>query len=161
MTDGESGAGRSVRAWLVRWLGGRRGRDCALDPLDPSMRVVARAEDEVESCSSVLERASSGEAPWDARSPALSRHHLRAPAGATARIAEIAAESGYTVYEGDVPPAARGASGPGGAVGGVVTLARTERLDALHLAQERARMAGLAQRYGGTVLGWDALQPGG
>jgi hypothetical protein len=30
---------------------------------------------------------------------------------------------------------------------------------ALHCAQERSRMAGLAQRLGGDALGWDALQP--
>ncbi|MBB5906781.1 hypothetical protein BKA25_001097 [Actinoalloteichus hymeniacidonis] len=35
---------------------------------------------------------------------------------------------------------------------------RVQRLDALHCAQARSRMAGLAQRLGGDALGWDALQ---
>jgi hypothetical protein len=37
---------------------------------------------------------------------------------------------------------------------------RVQVLDALHCAQERSRMAGLAQRLGGDAPGWDALQPG-
>ena len=41
-----------------------------------------------------------------------------------------------------------------------VTLQRVQILDALHCSQERSRMAGLAQRRGGVVAGWDALQPG-
>ncbi len=32
-------------------------------------------------------------------------------------------------------------------------------LDAVHCAQEKSRMASLAQRLGGDALGWDALQP--
>ncbi|SHF45271.1 hypothetical protein [Streptoalloteichus hindustanus] len=35
---------------------------------------------------------------------------------------------------------------------------RVQKLDALHCAQERSRMASLAQRLGGDALGWDALQ---
>ncbi len=38
---------------------------------------------------------------------------------------------------------------------------RTQRLTALSLSQERSRMAGLAQRLGGDVDGYDVLAPGG
>lgn len=40
-----------------------------------------------------------------------------------------------------------------------VLFERTQLLDALHCSQERSRMAALAQRLGGSVAGWDALQP--
>lgn len=40
-----------------------------------------------------------------------------------------------------------------------VVFERVQVLDALHCSQERSRMAGLAQRLGGSVAGWDALQP--
>ncbi len=40
-----------------------------------------------------------------------------------------------------------------------VLLERVQLLDALHCSQERSRMAGLAQRLGGTALGWEGLQP--
>ena len=38
---------------------------------------------------------------------------------------------------------------------------RTQVLTALSASQERSRMAGLAQRLGGDVAGWDALGPAG
>src|SRR3546814_14491837 len=37
-----------------------------------------------------------------------------------------------------------------------VVFERVQVLDALHCSQERSRMAGLAQRLGGSVAGWDA-----
>jgi hypothetical protein len=40
-----------------------------------------------------------------------------------------------------------------------LVLQRTQVLDAMHCAQEKSRMVSLAQRLGGTALGWDALQP--
>lgn len=58
------------------------------------------------------------------------------------------------------PPTGRNVSaGQGDPACESLVLARVEVLDALHLSQERSRMAGLAQRSGGTVRGWDALQP--
>jgi hypothetical protein len=32
-------------------------------------------------------------------------------------------------------------------------------IDALHVSQERSRMAGLTQRLGGSAAGWQVLQP--
>ncbi|WP_373290006.1 hypothetical protein [Longimycelium tulufanense] len=68
--------------------------------------------------------------------------------------AEPGAEQSTTASGGglDVP------GGPG-TVRLVAT--RVQMLDALHCAQERSRMAGLAQRLGGEALGWDALQTPG
>ncbi len=160
MVQGGPGLIRAVRERFGR----RRGRGEELDPLDPALRVVARAFDDAEACSAVLERASAGAAPWDERAPALSRHHLLVPADAAPQIVDIAAQTGYEAYEGEVPGpgAEHGLIGRADGAGrrAVLALARVERLDALHLAQERSRMAGLAQRWGGVVLGWDALQPG-
>lgn len=164
MVQGGPGAIRAVREWFGRMAGRRRGRGGDLDPLDPSLRVVACARDEAESCSAILDRAAAGAEPWEPGAPVLSRHHLLAPADAVPGIVGIAAQTGYGSYEGDVPrPGVQdGGAGDVASAGGraVVTLARVERLDALHLAQERSRMAGLAQRWGGAVVGWDALQPG-
>ncbi|MFB9433405.1 hypothetical protein [Streptoalloteichus tenebrarius] len=53
-----------------------------------------------------------------------------------------------------------GAGETTGAAGDLVRLVavRVQKLDALHCAQERSRMASLAQRLGGDASGWDALQ---
>jgi hypothetical protein len=76
------------------------------------------------------------------------RHHLQLPRERFADAAGILAQDGWELRE------VREESG------GVLAQAlRVQRLDALHCAQERARMAGLAQRLGGDSLGWDALQP--
>ncbi len=133
-----------------------------LDPADPSLVVVAVAGDDAEAASAVLERAAAGSPPWSPAAPALSRHHLRIPAPAVDAVVSTAAQEGYRRGEApdaDAPGAdAPGAEGPPG--GEAVTLQRVEVLDPLHLAQERSRMAGLAQRAGGCAVGWDALQPG-
>lgn len=121
------------------------------DPYDPALVVVASVVDEAESCTAVLARAAESAPPWDASAQALSRYHLRVPAHAIAEVEAIAAQSGYEVA---------GSPEPGDSAERPVVLQRVERIDVLHLAQERARMAGLAQRNDGTVCGWEALQPG-
>ncbi|GAA4817987.1 hypothetical protein [Tomitella cavernea] len=144
-----------VRAWWRRRFGGARGAP-APDPADPGLAVVASSGDEAESCSAILERAASTAPVWDSVAPAVSRHLLLVPEDTAERIVAIGAQTGYQEYPGDVPACA---GPPGwGDDRKPVQLVRVERLDSLHLAQERARMAGLAQRFGGTVLGWDALQ---
>lgn len=72
-----------------------------------------------------------------------------APPGMLARVDAAGA---------DRRPAAGAAASP--SVDGMVRLeaVRVQSLDALHCAQARSRMAGLAQRLGGDALGWDALQ---
>ncbi|WP_182346939.1 hypothetical protein [Tomitella gaofuii] len=144
-----------VRGWWRRRFGGTRGGS-APDPADPGLKVVASSEDEVEACSAILERAASTTPAWDGGAPAVSRHLLLVPEGAAEQIVAIGAQTGYAEFAGGL--AAAGAFPPGDGDRRAVQLVRVERLDALHLAQERARMAGLAQRFGGTVLGWDALQ---
>ncbi|QDQ97898.1 hypothetical protein [Tomitella fengzijianii] len=150
--------GIGFRGWWARLTGGGRGEP-SLDLADPGLQVVASSVDEVESCGSVLERAAAATPAWDGGAPAVSRHHLSVTEDAADQVVAIGAQTGYTRYPGGVTAVAgAGEAHVGGGNRVRVTLARVERLDALHLAQERARMAGLAQRFGGTVLGWDALQ---
>jgi hypothetical protein len=110
----------------------------------PGLGVVAEAFDPAQADSAVLD----GSPAWEADRPAVLRHHLQLPRERFADAAGILAQDGWELRE------VREESG------GVLAQAlRVQRLDALHCAQERARMAGLAQRLGGDSLGWDALQP--
>lgn len=80
--------------------------------------------------------------------PLLVRHHLTLPGRAEVeRAAELLGQDGYRLtVSADGPPFA-------------VRAFRTQLLTAMSAAQERSRMAGLAQRLGGDVAGWDALGP--
>ncbi len=124
------------------------GAPPALDPAREDLVVVVRGFDEVQACSAALAAASG----WAPESPAVLRHHLALTgvekAAAVAEAVDIAAQDGYRP---DTRPVAAGTD---------LVLVRVQVLDALHLSQERSRMVGLAQRLGGHVLGWDALQPG-
>ncbi|MFD9702272.1 hypothetical protein [Lentzea sp. NPDC059081] len=110
----------------------------ALSVDDPDLVVVAEAFDVAEADSAVLARSPR----WRAEEPAVLRHHLSIPADQVERARELLAPDGWVLVAGDVLHASR-----------------VQKLDALHCAQERSRMASLAQRLGGDALGWDALQP--
>ncbi|WP_241249796.1 hypothetical protein [Rhodococcus sp. X156] len=139
--------GASVGGRVRRWaaavgLGRGATQRQELDPDRADLLVVARGFDEVQACSTAL-----AESPqWREEEPAVLRHHLRVPAAAVAEAVSIAAQDGYA-------PAAEVTGEPD-----VLVLQRVQLLDALHCSQERSRMVGLAQRLGGDVLGWDALQ---
>ena len=127
---------------LDRLRGRRTPPPVALDPADPSLVVLVRAPDAARADSAVL--AEAAERGVDLDRPLLVRHHLVGLPGepAVARARELLAQDGYSVV-------------PGG--DGVVLAVRTQVLTALSASQERSRMAGLAQRLGGDVAGWDAL----
>lgn len=115
----------------------------AYDPADPALQVVVEAFDAARADSAVLAQA--GARGVDLTTPLLLRHHLTGlDAVAVARAAELLGQDGYDVRPG--PP-------------GTVHATRTQLLTALSASQERSRMAGLAQRLGGDVDGWDALAP--
>jgi len=116
----------------------------ALDPADPTLAVLVCAPDAARADSAVLAEAAGRGV--DLSRPLLVRHHLvRLPdAAAVACAAELLAQDGYAVSPADGPPLSVHAS-------------RTQVLTALSASQERSRMAGLAQRLGGDVAGWDAL----
>ncbi|SEL74837.1 hypothetical protein [Rhodococcus maanshanensis] len=148
----------------VRWWRKRFGRRRAV-PLDATradLVVVASSFDDAEACSRALERAAASEPGWIAEADAVLRHHLLLPADQVRTAVELAGQDRYTVAAQDAPVS--GGVDPAGAEQGAeelvaLVLQRVQLLDALHCSQERSRMAGLAQRAGGRVLGWDALQP--
>lgn len=120
--------------------------------------VVASGFDDAEACSASLARASD----WIAERPVVLRHLLVLPAEAIDDAAATVAQDGYRISPADPdtagPPLGSTPLGPT-PDGRRVIFERVQILDALHCSQERSRMAGLAQRRGGTVLGWSALQP--
>ncbi|HUQ57062.1 hypothetical protein [Lentzea sp.] len=116
----------------------RREADPGLSADDPDLVVVVEAFDIAEADSAALARSPE----WRADEPAVLRHHLRIPADQVERARELLAPDGWVLVAGDVSH-----------------VSRVQKLDALHCAQERSRMASLAQRLGGDALGWDALQP--
>jgi len=131
---------------LARLLGRRAVPLDELDPDDPSLVLLVEAFDAARADSSVLAEAAERGVDLDRR--VLVRHHLvRLPDGAAvARAAELLGQDGYALTEPVLDD------------GGLSVLAtRTQVLTALSASQERSRMAGLAQRLGGDVRGWDAL----
>ena len=120
-----------------------------LDPADPSLVVLVEAFEAARADSAVLAEAT--ERGVDLTQPLLLRHHLiglTEPAS-VARATELLAQDGYALR-----PAPSG-------VPGAMLASRTQLLTAMSASQERSRMAGLAQRLGGDVGGWDALGPRG
>ncbi|SEQ67379.1 hypothetical protein SAMN05216188_104262 [Lentzea xinjiangensis] len=116
----------------------RREGEPALSLDDPDLVVVVEAFDIAEADSAALARSPQ----WRADEPAVLRHHLRIPSDQVERARELLAPDGWVLVAGEV-----------------TQVSRVQELDALHCAQERSRMASLAQRLGGDALGWDALQP--
>ena len=115
-----------------------------LDPHDPTLVVLISAPDAARADSEVL--AEAAQRGVDLERPMLVRHALIGlPDEAVQRAAELLAQDGYALV-----PAESGAPRS-------VFAVRTQRLTALSASQERSRMAGLAQRLGGDVAGWDAL----
>ncbi|WP_086848123.1 ribonuclease E inhibitor RraB [Amycolatopsis kentuckyensis] len=115
-----------------------------LTPDAPGLEIVAEAFDPVVADSAVL----AGSPAWVSTAPAVLRHHLLLPPDRLEEAASILAQDGYELRE----------QSPSEDLARVLAV-RVQVLDALHCAQERSRMAGLAQRLGGDALGWDALQP--
>ncbi|GAA1301075.1 hypothetical protein [Saccharothrix xinjiangensis] len=115
----------------------RGGGGPALRIDSPGLVVVVEAFDLAEADSAALARSPG----WRADEPAVLRHHLELPPDQVERARELLTPDGWELRVGDR-----------------VHALRVQRLDALHCAQERARMAGLAQRLGGDWIGWDALQ---
>ncbi|MCX2954771.1 hypothetical protein [Lentzea sp. NEAU-D7] len=115
----------------------RRRDEPALSVDDPALVVVVEAFDIAEADSAALARSPR----WRADEPAVLRHHVRIPAEQVERARELLTPDGWVLVAGDISH-----------------ISRVQKLDALHCAQERSRMASLAQRLGGEALGWDALQ---
>jgi hypothetical protein len=136
-----------------------RSKHVPLDPSRDDLVVVASSFDDAEACSRALERSSAGPSPWKEADDVVLRHHLLLPSGTVEDAAAIAAQDGYALGAASVDPSVTLGPVPEVVNGVPVVLERVQVLDALHCSQERSRMAGLAQRRGGVVLGWEALQP--
>ena len=110
---------------------------------DGSLELLVTAADPAVADSAVLAGLDA-----DLSQPLLVRHHLVGlpDDAAVERARELLAQDGYTLTVLDGPPY-------------TVRAWRTQVLTAMSAAQERSRMAGLAQRLGGDVAGWDALRP--
>ena len=113
---------------------------------DGTLEVLLVADDPARADSAVLEQARQAGVEVDL--PLLVRHHLVGlpDEAAVERARDLLDQDGYrlTVLAG--PPYA-------------VRAWRTQVLTPLSASQERSRMAGLAQRLGGDVAGYDALGP--
>lgn len=111
---------------------------------DGSLELLVTAADPAVADSAVLATVD-----HDLTQPLLVRHHLVGlpDDAAVERARALLAQDGYTLTVLDGPPYA-------------VRAWRTQVLTAMSASQERSRMAGLAQRLGGDVDGWDALGPG-
>lgn len=137
--------GRPVPTSGWRRLLGRRSPATAPSVTDADLVLVAESTDESAAGSSVL-----GASAWRKTDQAVLRHLLALP------VDEVEAASGVAAQEGYEPVPV--SPFPVQAPLIPVALARVQLIDAMHLAQERARMAGLAVRHGGTVIGWQVLQ---
>ena len=111
---------------------------------DGVLPVLVTAPDAARADSAVLAEAAAHGV--DLAQRMLVRHHLVLPSDAVERARELLGQDGYQLtVVGD----------------GRVRAWRTQVLTAMSASQERSRMAGLAQRLGGDVLGWDACGPAG
>ncbi|WP_040806826.1 hypothetical protein [Nocardia concava] len=131
----------SVKSWWRKLVG--RSATTELDPARPDLVVVASSFDDAEACSAALGKA----LDWSPDQPVVLRHHLRVPAAQVNAVQVMAEQLGYNTASVDDSDPAQ------------LVLQRVQVLDALHCSQERSRMAAIAHRHEGTVLGWDALQP--
>ena len=125
----------------LRTLLGRR-QELAFDLDNPDLNLVAEAYDAAEADSAVLARSPR----WRAEEMAVLRHHLVLPAAAVERARELLAQDGWELRVVEAGDPCR------------LHALRAQVVTALSCAQERSRMAGLAQRLGGDALGWDCLQ---
>ncbi|WP_035717853.1 MULTISPECIES: hypothetical protein [Gordonia] len=118
--------------------------------LDERVEVVARSDDDAIASSVALDASS-----WRAAEEVILRHHVEVPPARRAEAAAVAALDGYESVDDDrwgpSPPALED-----GFV--VLVLARVQLLDAMHLSQERSRMASLGSRHGGFAREWAVLQ---
>lgn len=142
---GGRGSGSGLRQRIGRWFPGREDPPPPLVD-DGTLVVVGRAFDPAQADSAVVEAMRRDGV--DVSGPLLLRHHLHLPdAAAVAAARHLLGPDGYAVTAHEQPD-------------GVAVLAsRPQVVTGLAAAQERTRMAGLAQRLGGGASGWDALAP--
>ena len=113
---------------------------------DGTFPVLLESRDAARADSSVLDEAA--RRGVDVAQRLLVRHRLVLPdVTALAVAGELLAQDGYRTTVAEAGPPLQ------------VLAWRTQVLTAMSASQERSRMAGLAQRLGGDVDGWDACGP--
>ena len=130
-------------------IGGRAAPRDALTVTDRDVVVVGESDDEAASSSSILDASTLRPADQ-----AVVRHVLALPDDGVEAAVGLAALDEYEAIPIDVV-ADRFAIPEGLAP---VVLARVQLVDALHLSQERSRMASLASRHSGVAVGWQIVQ---
>ena len=111
------------------------------DPADPALVVVADAPDPAVADSAVLAAAA-------ARGVDVDRHLL-------VRHRVVGLTGDRAAFQAQLDPSYAVSWD-----GADALVTRTEVVSAMSLSRERSRMAGLAQRFGGDVAGYDLLAPG-
>ena len=112
------------------------------DPADPALVVVADAPDPAVADSTLLAEAA-------ARGVDVAQHLL-------VRHRVVGLTGDREAFAGQLDPSYAVTWS-----GADALVTRTEVVSAMSLSRERSRMAGLAQRFGGDVGGYDLLAPGG
>lgn len=136
------------KQWTGR-VGGKSNTNAELFVDDPGLVVSAESFDDSVAASTTL-----SESDWRPAEQSVLRHLLVVPRAGVPGAVALAAQDHYR----RVPVPSESVDEPPG-VGELIALARVQLIDALHVSQERSRMAGLAQRHGGMVLAWQVLQP--
>ncbi|BDH58100.1 hypothetical protein [Tsukamurella sp. PLM1] len=119
-----------------------------LTPGHPGLVPVAQSADDAAASSAVLD-ASPGFVP-EAQSVLL--HVLELPSGEVDEVLRLVAQDRYERMAPD------GAATPGPEGVETVVVARVQKVDALHVSQERSRMAGVTARHRGRAVLWQVLQ---
>ena len=142
----------------MKWFGRRKAGPGPSFLDDGSLVLVLAAHDPAQADSAVL--AAAVARGVDVGQPLLLRQHLVLPDAAAIEVArDLLAQDGDRLTVPGLPsgdPQHAATAGPGPYD---VLAWRTQVVTAMSAAQERSRAAGLAQRLGGDVRGWDALGP--
>ncbi|WP_415847198.1 hypothetical protein [Tsukamurella strandjordii] len=108
---------------------------------------MAGSADDTVASSAVLDAAEA----FDPQAQSVLRHLLELPAGQVDEVLRLVGQDNYV----RVPDSGVLGHGPGCEL---VAVARVQKVDALHVSQERSRMAGVCARHGGQALHWQVLQ---
>jgi hypothetical protein len=139
------------KQWTARVRGNRKP-NAELSVDNPELMVTAQSYDDSIAASTTL-----SDSDWRSGEESVLRHLLVVPPEAVAEVLELAAQDHYRRVPAPLRPEGALLDQVSGSE--LVALARVQLIDALHISQERSRMASLAQRHGGTVLAWQVLQP--
>ncbi len=148
--------GRPVRDPMLRRVVARLGRRSSVELTlgDPDLVPVAESSDDAAASSAVLD-ASPG---FDAAAQSVLWHLVVLPSRHVDRVLELVGQDRYQRVEVSADELARFAWAERAGETGLVAFARVQTVDALHVAQERSRVAGVTARHDGAALLWRVLQ---